>query len=169
MQWKKIEPEQFNRSTFDMVGNQWTLITAQKPDGTVNTMTASWGGMGILWRKNVVFVFIRPQRYTKEFVDQAGKFTLTFFDEKYKKELSYLGSVSGRDENKIAKANLTVEQLDQAPVFEQANTAIICRTLYTQTIDPAQFKVPEMDERWYAEKDYHTVYVAEIEGLYVKE
>ena len=79
MEWKQIEPCQLKESPFEMIGNQWMLITAQKPDGSVNTMTASWGGMGVLWGKNVVFAFIRPQRYTKEFVDTAKEFTLTFF------------------------------------------------------------------------------------------
>lgn len=168
MQWNQVQPTEFEKSPFRMIGQQWMLITAQKQDGTVNTMTASWGGMGVLWGKNVVFAFIRPQRYTKEFVDDAQRFTLTFFDEKYKKELGYLGKVSGRSEDKIGKVGFSVQQLDGSPVFEQAQTAIVCRTLYTQKLDPANFHVAELDEKWYPEHDYHTVYVAEIEGIYTK-
>ena len=80
---------------FEKIGSQWMLISAEK-DGKVNTMTASWGGVGVLWGKNVVTVYIRPQRYTKEFVDANDTFTLSFFDGNYMKELGYLGKVSGR-------------------------------------------------------------------------
>lgn len=106
-QWKELKPEEWNESVFRKVGKQWMLVTAEK-EGKVNTMTASWGGLGILWGKPVAFVFIRPQRYTKEFVDQADRMSLSFLGEEYRKELSYLGTVSGRDEDKIAKAGLTV-------------------------------------------------------------
>ena len=98
-------------------------------------MTASWGGLGVLWRKNVAFIFIRPQRFTKGFVDEAEKFSLTFFDESYRKQLSYLGTVSGKDENKIEKAELTVEHENGAPIFKEAETVIICRKLYAQPLE----------------------------------
>lgn len=167
MNWKLQQPQDFSVSPFDLIGSQWMLVTAQKPDGSVNTMTASWGGMGVLWGKNVAFVFLRPQRYTKEFVDQAGRFTLTFFDGEYKKALGYLGSVSGRNEDKIAKSGLTVEQLDGQPVFSQARIALLCRSMCAQELDPACFLETEHDQKWYPEKDYHTVYVAEIEKIYL--
>jgi len=82
-----IEPEKLHADCFTMIGKEWMLITAEK-DGKVNTMTASWGGMGILWNKKVAFIFIRPQRYTKEFVDATSHLSLTFFDESYRKQLS---------------------------------------------------------------------------------
>ena len=78
-QFHKISPEALGSDPFTKIGKDWMLISALK-DGVVNTMTASWGGMGILWNKKVVFAFIRPQRYTKEFVDANDTFTLTFFD-----------------------------------------------------------------------------------------
>lgn len=70
-------------------------------------MTASWGGVGVLWNKNVATVYIRPQRYTKEFVDGNEKFTLTFFSEQYRNALTYLGRVSGKDGDKIKESGLT--------------------------------------------------------------
>ena len=60
MEWKQIEPCQLKESPFEMIGNQWMLITAQKPDGSVNTMTASWGGMGVLWGKKCCVRFYSP-------------------------------------------------------------------------------------------------------------
>lgn len=103
MELKEIQTSQLHSDAFTMIGKEWMLVSAER-DGVVNTMTASWGGMGILWNKKVAFVFLRPQRYTKEFIDQKDCFTLSFYDEEYRKTLSYLGTVSGRDEQKIEKA-----------------------------------------------------------------
>jgi flavin reductase (DIM6/NTAB) family NADH-FMN oxidoreductase RutF len=68
------------------------LITARKPDGSFNTMTASWGGMGVLWNKNVFFCFVRPQRYTHEFTEAADEITLSFLGEEYRNALKFCGS-----------------------------------------------------------------------------
>lgn len=169
MNWNPIKPEDFARSPFAAIGKQWMLVAAQKPDGTVNAMTASWGGMGVMWGKNVVFVFVRPQRYTREFIDAAGRFTLSFFPEQHRPALAYLGKVSGRDEpNKIAKTGLTVENLDGAPAFAEAETAIVCRPLYAGRIDPAAFLADGIDAQWYPDKDYHIVYVAEVESIHTR-
>ena len=108
MNFRKIEASKLPFTPFDIKTQEWMLISAAKENGQVNTMTASWGGFGVLWNKNVAFVVIRPQRYTKEFVDNADSFSLSFLGEKYKKELGYLGKISGRDEDKITKAGLTV-------------------------------------------------------------
>ena len=89
--FRKISAEEIGKTPFELIGKDWMLVTAQKPDGSVNTMTASWGGLGVMWGKNVAFAVIRPQRYTKEFIDNGERFSLTFFPEQYKKELGYLG------------------------------------------------------------------------------
>ena len=85
---------------FTKIGKEWMLITAGD-EKKANTMTASWGGVGVLWGKNVVYIFVRDTRYTKEFIDNGETFSLTFLDESNKGALKYLGAVSGRDENKI--------------------------------------------------------------------
>ena len=144
------------------------LITAQN-DNKVNTMTASWGGFGFMFAKNVVYIVIRPQRYTKEFVDGSDTFSLTFFDESFKKQLNYLGTVSGRDEDKISKSNLTVQYLNDTPYFEEANIAIICKKIFAQDFKQESFLANELDKKWYTEKDYHTLYIAEIEKIIIKE
>ena len=102
-----VAPEDFDQSVFRLIGKEWMLVTAKNQEGKVNTMTASWGGLGVMWGKNVAVTVLRPQRYTKEFIDQSESFTLSFYDDTFKKDLSYLGSVSGRDEDKIAKTRLT--------------------------------------------------------------
>ncbi len=81
-------------NSFKLIGRDWALITG-KNGKRINTMTASWGGFGHLWNKDVVYIFIRPQRYTYEFVESSDYFTLSFYEDKYKKDLEYLGKASG--------------------------------------------------------------------------
>lgn len=164
----EIKPEELNKSPFQLIGKDWMLVTAEK-DSKVNTMTASWGGFGVMWGKNVAHIVLRPQRFTKEFVDSSDTFSLTFFDENFRKQLSYLGTVSGRDEDKLSKCNLTVEHSDNTPYFEEAKLVIICKKLYAQDFKPECFIANDLDEKWYPEKDYHTLYIAEVEKVLIKE
>lgn len=164
----EIKPEDLNQSPFKLIGSDWMLITAEK-DNKVNTMTASWGGFGVMWGKNVAYIVLRPQRYTKEFVDSSDTFSLTFFDNSFKKQLGYLGSVSGRNEDKLSKVELTVAHSNSTPYFEEANIAVICKKLYAQGFTPESFIAKECDEKWYPEKDYHTLYIAEVEKILIKE
>ena len=160
-QFHKISPEALGSDPFTKIGKDWMLISALK-DGVVNTMTASWGGMGILWNKKVVFAFIRPQRYTKEFVDSNSTFNLTFFDEKYRDALRYFGVKSGRDEDKIANMNFHPIIDGDAAYFEEAKQVIVCRKLYAQYMQPECFLDKELMQKDYPNEDYHMVYVAEI-------
>ncbi len=155
------------KTPFEMIGKDWMLISAEK-DGIVNTMTASWGGMGVIWNKNVAFVFIRPSRYTKEFIDNSEKFSLSFFDEGFRDKLTYLGRVSGRDENKIEKSGLTVASFDGVPGFSEAETTIVCKKLYAQDMAEASFISHEFFEKMFPVGDLHTMYIAEIESIHKK-
>lgn len=154
--------DMLKESVFSLIGDRWMLVAATDKSGRTNAMTASWGGMGVLWGKKVAFVFIRPQRYTKRFVDEADKFTLSFFDDSYKNMLGYMGKVSGKDEDKIAKSGLTVTDKDGAPVFKEASLTLVCRKMYRDTLKEENFIDKSNIEKWYPQKDYHDVYVAEI-------
>lgn len=154
--------DMLKESVFSLIGDRWMLVAATDKSGRTNAMTASWGGMGVLWGKKVAFVFIRPQRYTKRFVDEAEKFTLSFFDDSYKKMLGYMGKVSGKDEDKIAKSGLTVTDRNGAPVFKEASLTLVCRKMYRDTLKEENFIDKSNIEKWYPQKDYHDVYVAEI-------
>jgi len=165
--FNEIKPEEFEQSPFKLIGKDWMLITAEK-EGKQNTMTASWGGFGVMWAKNVAYIVIRPQRFTKEFIDQSETFSLTFFDESFRKALSYLGAKSGRDEDKIGKSNLTVLHADGIPLFEEANIAILCKKLYAQEYKPECFIAQDLNEKWYPDKDHHTLYIAEVTKILVK-
>lgn len=149
-------------SVFSLIGDRWMLVAATDKSGRTNAMTASWGGMGVLWGKKVAFIFIRPQRYTKRFVDEAAKFTLSFFDDSYKNMLGYMGKVSGKDEDKIAKSGLTVTDRNGAPVFKEASLTLVCKKMYRDTLKEENFIDKSNIEKWYPQKDYHDVYVAEI-------
>ncbi len=164
--FQEIKTTELNANPFQMIGKDWLLITAEK-DGKCNTMTASWGGLGVMWGKDVAFIVLRPQRYTKEFVDASASLSICVLPESFRKEYSYLGSVSGRDEDKIAKAGLTVVHEDGVPYFEEANTALICKKLYAQPYSPEYFTVDGIDQKWY-ENDYHTMYICEVEKVLVK-
>lgn len=165
--FKEIKPEELDKNIFYLINDEWMLITAKK-DNKVNTMTASWGGFGIMWNKKITYIVIRKHRYTKEFVDTSSSFSLCFFDNEYKKTLAYLGSVSGRDEDKISKCNLTINHIDNTPYFEEANMVIVCKKLYAQEMKPECFIIKELDNANYPDKDYHTLYISEIERIYVK-
>lgn len=163
----EISPKEIRQNPFTLIGTDWMLVTAER-DGKVNTLTANWGGLGYMWRKNVAFIVIRPQRYTKEFIDAAGRFSLCVPGDGYRKELNYLGTVSGRDEDKIQKAGLTVLHEDGIPYFAESELVLFCRTLYQQEMKEECFLEQDIVSRWYPEHDLHTLYVGEIQKVLIK-
>lgn len=167
MHFHEIKPAELTKNTFTMIGKEWLLVTAGTGD-KVNTMTASWGGLGVMWGKDVAFLVIRPQRYTKEFIDQAPSLSLSVLDESHRKTLGYLGSVSGRQEDKISKSGLTLAREGETPYFAEANTVLICKKLYAQEYRPECFLEPELEQKWYPDKDYHTLYICEIQKVLTK-
>ena len=161
-----MTPNEISKNVFDMIGKQWMLVGAAK-DGKTNAMTASWGGLGIMWGKNVAFVFIRETRYTKEFVDNGETFSLSFFGEDKREMLGYMGKVSGREEDKIAKSGLHVTLEKNAPVFAEAELTLICRKMYAQEMKEECFTDKE-PLRWY-DNDLHNIVIGKIEKVLVKE
>ncbi|MHC1720436.1 MAG: flavin reductase family protein [Clostridiaceae bacterium] len=166
--FKEININEIGENAFNLIGKDWMLVTAEK-EGRVNTMTASWGGLGVIWSRNVAYVVIRPQRYTKEFIDASDTLSLSFYDEAYRSKLNYLGTVSGRDEEKIAKAGLTKSVCDDVPYFDEARLVLICRKLYAQEYKPEYFIDKSLDEKYYPDKDYHTMYIVEIVKALIEE
>lgn len=168
---KEIKIEDFKENPFTMIGKDWMLITAEK-DGKANTMTASWGGLGVIWGKNVASVYIRYSRYTKEFVDGADSFSICVLPKKYAKELSYCGTVSGRDEDKIKKCAFTLNHENNVPYFEEAKVTLICKKLFKQELTSEAFELKEKDSilnSFYSDKDWHVMYIAEIEKIFVED
>lgn len=158
---REIAAENINENIFKLIGKDWMLVAAQK-DGKTNAMTASWGFAGVMWGKNCLITAIRPQRYTKEFIDGSDTFSITILPDGYRDTLNYFGSVSGRDEDKIAKSGLTVEKCENTPYFAEGKLVLICRKMFAQEIKAESFIDKEALEKWYPNNDFHTLYVAEI-------
>lgn len=167
MSWKEIKPEEWNMNPFYTIGKEWMLISAGTKEN-LNTMTASWGGVGVIWGKPSATVYIRQTRYTKEFVDREEYFTLSFFDESYRNALNLCGKVSGRDEDKIKEAGLTPCKVGESVGFEEANVIVVCKKQYHHFLSPEGFDVKENDTKWYSDRDYHTMYIGSIEKIFVK-
>lgn len=146
---------------FTKIGKEWMLITASEGD-KINAMTASWGGVGVLWGKNAAFIFVRDSRYTKELIDRSDHFSLTFFDNSHKSDLKYFGMVTGRREDKIKTAKMNVNYYKDIPFIDEGNFVICCRKMSATPILPEQFLDSEIQEKWYADGDLHTMYVGEI-------
>lgn len=162
MEFKEVAIDSLQFNPFTKISKEWMLVTAGDEKKS-NTMTASWGGVGIMWGKNVVTAYIRPQRYTKEFMDENEFFTISFLPEEYRKALNVCGSVSGKNvEDKWKEAGLTPYYVDGTTAVEEAELVFVCRKQYHQTMKPECFDVKENDTKWYPDKDYHEMYIAEI-------
>ncbi|SKA85485.1 NADH-FMN oxidoreductase RutF, flavin reductase (DIM6/NTAB) family [Clostridium sp. USBA 49] len=165
---KEIDLTQLKINPFTEIGKEWMLISAGDKQ-KYNMMTASWGGFGVMWNKNVSTIVIRPQRYTLEFVENKDYYALNFFDQKYKSALSYCGAHSGRDVNKEKETGLTPIFDAQAPYFSEAKLVLICHKLFKQKLDPNGFIDKNIDKHWYPEKDYHECFVGEIIKVLINE
>jgi flavin reductase (DIM6/NTAB) family NADH-FMN oxidoreductase RutF len=166
--FNKIEPTNLTDNFIKTIGNEWMLITAGTPE-KFNTMTASWGAMGVLWNKHIAICFIRPIRYTFAFANENEIFTLSFFTAKERKILNYCGSNSGRNVDKIAKTGLIPLLTGNGGItYEQARLCIECRKIYYDDLKPEHFLNPAIDKLNYPEKSYHRFFIGEIIGCYQK-
>ncbi len=168
---RPITPEELE-NVCRLIGRDWMLITAagkdKKGKETVNTMTASWGGMGVLWNKPVAFCFIRPQRYTFELTEQSDSLSLSFFGEEYRAALRLCGTKSGRDTDKFAEAGLTPAWKDDTPYVDEARLVLLCRKLYADDLKEGAFIDKSLLSN-YKDGDFHRMYVVEIEQAFIKE
>ncbi len=163
--FQKIEPQDINQNPFKLIDDDWFLLSAGNIT-TFNTMTASWGGMGILWNKPVIFCFVRPHRYTYKFMESNEYFTMSFFNEKYRDALNLCGKKSGRDTDKMKSTGLKpVESPEGSIFYEQAELMIECRKLYFSDIIPEHFLLEGIHAN-YPKKDYHRMYIGEITSCF---
>lgn len=162
--FQPIPTDMFDFSPFRIIGKDWMLITAQAGDKT-NTMTASWGGLGVMWGKDVAYIVVRDSRYTRELIDQSDSFSLSFLNSEYRSALKYLGAVSGRDEDKLEGARLHINHHQEIPFIDEASTVMICKKMCKQPLTKDSFTVDSIDDKWYADKDYHNLYIGEIVSI----
>lgn len=166
MAFQEIDVRSLQFNPFDLIGSEWMLVTAGD-ERKANTMTASWGGLGVIWGKNAATIYVRQSRYTKELLDNQETFSLCFFGDSCRDALAFCGRVSGRDTDKIAESGLTLTMIDNTPAFEEARLVLVCRKVFANYLDPKDFVGSDIDASWYADKDYHTMYIGSIEKAYL--
>ena len=154
----------FMKKAFKVYDKEWALVTAGNMEN-FNTMTISWGGLGTIWNKPVATVYVKPIRHTHSFLDSNEYFTVSFFDEKYKKDLGVLGTLSGRDGDKVAKTSLTPVALERGVGFAQSELTFVCRKVFSQ-----QFDINCVPEKWregvYSRYEPHYMYIGYIEDAF---
>ncbi|HEY4787096.1 MAG TPA: flavin reductase family protein [Bacteroidales bacterium] len=162
----RINVKNVTDNVFKLLDNDWMLVTAGNSE-SYNTMTASWGALGILWNKPIAICFIRPQRYTLEFINKAELFTLSFFAEKYRDTLNFCGSHSGRHVNKAQVAGLTKVVTGTGGIyFSEARLVLECRKLYVDRLQPDNFLKDNLIREIYPKGDFHHFFVGEIINCY---
>lgn len=136
---------------------------------TPNTMTIGWGSIGVYWYMDVMTVCVRPQRHTYTLLETNPEFTVSVpIKNDCKEQLRFAGSVSGRDVDKFDGHGLTAVpgRSVNAPVVGECGLHFECR-LKMKT-DMANMDQGVLD-RWYPERDLHTLYFAEIVDCYYTE
>lgn len=170
---REITPSELKVSPWELIAKEWMLITAGTLENGYNTMTASWGGLGSLWGHGgglpVTTIYIRPQRYTKKFVDENEYFSLSFYPQEYKKALGYLGSHSGRDEDKVAAVGFERAGDEKTVWFKEAKLVLICRKLYHAPITEEGFVDGNVVKECYPQKDFHEMYIGEIVKILIQD
>lgn len=152
--------KEFNAKSFEVFDQEWALVTAGTKD-SCNAMTISWGGLGTLWGRPVATVYVKPVRYTWNFMKENDYFTVSFYDEQYRKALGVFGSKSGRDTDKVKATGFTPVYLENAVTFREAKTTLLCRKIYTQDLDIDA--IPDFArERYYTEEAPHTMFIGEV-------
>lgn len=160
--FKPIDVKTLQENVFRLMDDDWMLVTAGEPD-YFNTMTASWGGMGILWERPIALAFVRPQRFTRKFMDGYPSFTLSFFSEKHREVLEICGAKSGRNFNKVEAAGITPLLTEEGNMyFKESRLFLECRKLYQDDFQEHMFLQPEIAKKFYPSKDFHRFYIGEI-------
>lgn len=168
--WRKIAPAELRENPFSFFSNALALSVGNKD--RMNAMTIGWGGLGVLWGKErpVVTVYVEKRRHTHSFMEKNDYFTVTAFpkEEKYDKALRYLGTVSGRDEDKMKGSGLTVKFTELGcPAFEEGRLILECKKIYGAPFNPEGFG--ELAKKEYSNRPLHSVYIGEIVNAWMRD
>lgn len=166
--FKEIKIDELKENAVDLFNRQWALLTAGNKDG-YNTMTVSWGALGELWGMDMATVYVRPQRYTKRFMDENEFFTVSVYPEEYRKALAFCGSKSGRDYDKAKETGLTPVYDGDITYFDEAKIVLVCRKTAVGKFDAEQFCDSSIIESCYPTEDFHFIYYGKIERVLIKE
>ena len=168
--FKEINPAAVTDNFIKLIGEDWMLITVRddsKVSGA-NAMTASWGFMGYIWKKNAAAVFIRPERYTYALAEVQDRFSLAFFGKKHRDFMKMCGVKSGRDLDKIAEYGFHTVELGGAPVIAEAELVLVCKKVYFDDVKMENF-VQTAPLSYYEGDGLHRMYILEIEKVYIKD
>lgn len=168
MERQPVQLVDFKPRIFQLLDDQWMLLASGDfKQKQFNAMTVSWGSMGTIWNKPFVQVLVRPGRYTAEFMNRYETFTLSAFPDECRDALMLLGTVSGRESDKIRDSGLTpiASQRVEAPSFLQSELVLECRKMFWQDLDSTNF-IDAGIEGHYPEKDYHRMFFGEVLGIY---
>ncbi len=171
--FKSVHPKDIQESAISLLSDTWMLVTAgqiaNEGEKSWNTMTASWGGLGYLWNTPVAFVFVRKERFTYEFTEKNDSMTLSFFENDYKKALSFCGTKSGRDYDKAKETGLTpIKTENNSVAFNEARIILECKKVYVDMIKESFFLDKAILDKWYKEEGLHQVYICEITKAWIK-
>jgi len=165
--FQPVAPEDIEEGAYSFVG-QKIIITCKNND-KVNAVSAKWGGVGYVWDKRVTFIFVRMNRYTRECIDNSGEYSISFIDqEAYRGALKYLMMVSGRDEDKIAGARLTVNYYQGIPFIDEAREVIPCKVLYSNPFNESGFIDKNIIQDLHQDSDPYIMYVGEVQTILLK-
>ncbi|MGA9071422.1 MAG: flavin reductase [Terracidiphilus sp.] len=170
--FKQISPEEISDDVFTLVGKVFPVITAGKKD-YFNSMTASGGGMGILFRKPTTWCILQTGRYTLELMQKEQTYTLSYFPDEYKKQVMFLGSKSGRDSEKMEEVELTSVQTPSGNMtFKEARLIIDCNLTQITAPDLNDFYSQEareyVNEVYNDPKEFRKFVFGEITHVWVK-
>ncbi|MGM9680434.1 MAG: flavin reductase family protein [Eubacteriales bacterium] len=166
----EIKPTEMTANAFEEIGSRWLMIGCRdSAQNRINLMTASWGAVGVLWGKPVCILFVRKSRHTHKLIGEGRKIGVSIFGEEYREQLKLCGKLSGRDTDKVSLCGFTPLFEDEGAVcFEQAERVLCLKKLYEDEIRPEAFVDPSLVDKWYSDRDFHTMYVCEIEKILEK-
>ena len=168
--YEAVSANDFNENIFNLVGKDFTVITAgEKP----NSMVASWGGVGIMFNKPVTWNFLRANRFTLEKMRETGTFTMCYFPDQYKGDIMQFGTKSGRNTDKMAQTKLTpMDTPDGYPAYKEAKIIIECKLIAASTVSKDEFYTEEaktfLQEGFDDAKDWHKLVYGEITNIYIR-
>ncbi len=164
-----MEIRQFQPDIFNLFDRHWALVTAGDAK-SFNSMTISWGSLGTIWGapgngRPIVTIYINPLRYTCGILQNSSRFTVSFFDERYRKNLVTMGSRSGRDVDKVSLTKLTPMKDGDYVTYHEARYTFECRKLCQQPLDKKAIP-QEIADMFYEEgEDAHWMFIGEVEKI----
>lgn len=168
-----ISPKDIRENPIKLFGDDWAVVAAGTAED-FNELTVSWGALGDAWWENmpIAIIFVSATRYTQKYLETHDTFSINVFPPRFRKALAYIGSHSGRDEDKVAATGLSVDFSDSGtPLFPEARLIIECRKVYAHNLDSSKFSESLIGN--YAQKKFqgvvpHTVYFGEIINCWQK-